>query len=301
MLKKLLFSALICLGLFSNLSAQDGDISWEDLEELEQLLDEDSTMLMSLLDSLIHLDDSDFKQSQLSFKVGYMSQIVTAGRDLGIEQYGLSYGVSYYHHSGVYGDVSGYWNSESDPKYYLTNTSVGYIGAINKAWSYIISYDHYFYTQSDSAFQAPYSDGLIGAIYCSKDVFDTGISYSVNFGQAQTAHKIIWSINANINKKDFWFFDKLYIRPTVSMLLGNSSILLTTFSRENRRLNINIEENNVFGLMNYGITLPISLKKDNFGFLLTYQYNIPIELPGEEFDLNNNSFFGLNASYSIKL
>ena len=38
MLKKLLFSALICLGLFSNLSAQDDDISWEDLEELESAL-----------------------------------------------------------------------------------------------------------------------------------------------------------------------------------------------------------------------------------------------------------------------
>ncbi len=288
----------------------------EDLDEINPFdinFDEfDTTSIFTLLDSLITADLNSLKYSQLVIKGGYASQIVSAGRDLGTNQFGVNFGASYYHSSGVYADVTAYINSENSPSHYLTTASVGYLGILKNKWTYLLSYDHYFYRDpSDENISAlPFTDGFGVAVYKTSGKFETGIDYSIVIGDAINAHKIYWSINGNFSKEKLWFFDKVSLLPTFGMLFGNQSVLSLRlnrriteefFDRRDPRFQIPQEERNVFGLLNYNLSLPIGLRYKKLNLLLSYHYNIPVSLPGERSEVENNSFIGLSASYFIDL
>src|SRR5688500_15690403 len=86
---------------------------------------QDSLSIFHLIDSL--LQQGDFEASQLAVRLSYNSNVMSTGRTLGIDNFGLSPGVSYYHKSGLYADLSGFWSKNFDPAYYLTVTSLGYM------------------------------------------------------------------------------------------------------------------------------------------------------------------------------
>ena len=65
------------------------------LEELAQ----DSLSIIDLIDSLLKYD---FRYSSLMVRTAYTSDIMYAGRDFGIPQYGFSAGLSYYHKTGIF-------------------------------------------------------------------------------------------------------------------------------------------------------------------------------------------------------
>ena len=123
-MKKLGILFLILLGYTSEIVAQED--SYDSLlnyyltsdslllDELELYLAADSTDIFDLIDSLL---ETDITYSQLSVRLGYTSDISYAGRTFGFNQFGLTGGVSYYHKTGLFGDVSGYWNSNLDPSY----------------------------------------------------------------------------------------------------------------------------------------------------------------------------------------
>ncbi|MEM7107883.1 MAG: hypothetical protein AAF519_06630, partial [Bacteroidota bacterium] len=238
--------------------------------------------------------------------------------------FGFSFGAAYYHKSGAFLDLTGYTNNVSDPNYYLNLFSAGYLGQIGTQWGFSLSYDHYFYNsdQNGEPDIQIYSNGYNGALFTTGRKIDTGLDYSAILGDTLTAHRIIWYITGNITIKNFWIFDKITFMPTTNMLFGNSTSYLFNITRDEsdltlrerfRLLNddnpnndpgrVNIEEEfpNTFGLLNYGLSLPIALRKGNLNFLASYTYNIPVELPGQSEDLVNSGFISLNASYFFQL
>ncbi len=54
--------------------------------------------------------------SQLAIRIGYNSNVLSAGRTLGIENFGLAPGISFYHISVLFADVTSYWSKW--PNYY---------------------------------------------------------------------------------------------------------------------------------------------------------------------------------------
>ena len=277
----------------------------DELAALEKSLDElDTAGLLFLLDSLVKINDRMAKTSHLALKVGYNSQVLNAGRDFDLDQFGLSYGVAFHHYSGVYADLTGYSNSQNEPNYYLNLATIGYIGELGKNWSYLASYDHYFYRKQTSDIAPPiYTDGLNISLYSSNQRFESGLHYSLVFGDTLTAHRITWSVQYNLDIQKAWFFDKITLTPVLGMTFGNGTSFLLPYSRENLRRfragRIAYEEVNTFGLLNYTLSIPVSFHLKNFNLMAAYQYNIPSELPGQNETLDNSGFISLNASYFI--
>src|SRR5690349_679100 len=104
---------------FCQLQAQDADSLLQTLPGDSVLTFSDSLNIFNLIDSLISLEGN-IIHSQLAVRLAYNSNVLYTGRTLGIDQFGLSPGVSYYHKSGLYADVSCFWSKDFDPKYYLT-------------------------------------------------------------------------------------------------------------------------------------------------------------------------------------
>jgi hypothetical protein len=292
------------------------------LEELAQ----DSLSIIDLIDSLIK---GKFKFSSLMIRAAYTSNIMNAGRDFGINQYGFSVGASYYHKTGLFGDLTSYWNSDVDPHINPTTVTFGYMGSILPKWSVIASYEHFFYTQNDSydGILYPITDALNASTYLDLKHFSFGVDYSFMFGH-ETAHRIRPNMYGIIRIKTKGFINEINIFPSASLLLGNAMIYyldenysqlqsmlhqhgindFQQFRKRRPRLAQYLITNyatyeerteNVFGIMNYSLSLPIMFRMNRFTLSTRYYINFPVALPGEEIDLSPNSYFNVYLLYSI--
>ena len=191
------------------------------LDQLELELAADSMDIFDLMDSLLY---TDLRFSQLSMRLGYTSDITYAGRNFGIQQYGLGAGLSYYHKTGLFADVSGFWNSNIQPAYNPTITTVGYFGSFTKDWTYTLSYDHFFYNESeDELSYYPITNSLNTATFLELGKFTLAGEYSYMFGE-ENAHRLRGNLMYTISKSNWGFIDRFVFMPTASMLLGNAYI-----------------------------------------------------------------------------
>lgn len=122
------------------------------------------------------------------------------------------------------------------------------------------------------------------------------------------------ALSVTLRKKKFLGLDRISLTPGVFMLYGNEAI--TTFDYlppenlreliENRRKYGTIFRpveitNDVFGIMNYSFSLPVSLSKGNWTVMVSYAYNIPKALPGEPLTLSESSFITGSILYLLDL
>jgi len=296
------------------------------------LLDEmlqDSASFISLIQDIL---DQDYLHSQLTLRLGYTSDILNAGRNFGVSQFGLSAGVSYYHKSGVFADISGYYNSDLQPKYNTTVISAGYMGSIGKQWSYILSYDHFFYrqqTNTDFPIEYPLTNSANGSMYIQLKKWSLGFDYSFLFG-SETAHRIRNNISYSFSLGKLKKIDRIAFTPNLSLLLGNANITTTVFNRETakakaqelidqigranflylfynererlKELLSEIKTTNSFGVMNYSLYLPLSVTIKQTTFLVSYSLNFPVALPGEEgVDTSVNGYLSASILFNFSL
>lgn len=271
----------------------------------------DSLFIFDLIDSLLTLDQA---RPQLAFRLGYNSNVLSAGRTLGIENFGITPGATYYHPSGFYGDVSGFWSADFDPKYYLTVATVGYMRDFSKKLSVMGGYDRYFYTVADQDTYIPYRNSLSVSPILDLKPFSISVNYSFYFGD-QYAHRIMPGISCLFQKRKFLKLDRIAIRPSIYVLFGNEVIITQEYlirPKTLAELRYNLATygspygiiqttKNVFGVMNYALTLPLSLSKKNFGFSFSYTYNIPKALPGETLTFSESTYLSASLLYFIEI
>ncbi len=274
--------------------------------------DLDTLEIFQLLDSLILLES--LQTSQFSIHLGYISEVSNAGRTLDVKQYGFNPGISYFHKSGVYGDITGYWNSDLDPHYDLTVASIGYIGFLSSRLSFSASYDHSFFTEREYDLDLPdwaidlllppiLNNSLSTGLNLDLGKIETGVDYSWLFNR-ESAHRVYWRLTGDLNKKNWLGMDRVSLRPAFEMLFGNADVISVTFSRDaliQTRFPYRINSENAFGLMNYRFRAPVGFTKRPFQLILEYNYNIPVTLPGEDFDYPNNSFFSVDLYYNFAI
>ena len=334
----MILAGLVFLLFVAPLKAQDVELDQYDsilseylkfdsllLEELEQ----DSSGIMAILDDIM---SEKYLKSQLVVRAGYTSDIVNAGRDYGVQQYGLNAGVAFYHKSGIFADVSGYYNSDIDPNYNTTITSVGYMGNFTPNWNYFGSYDHFFYLESndpDLLITYPLTNGLNASTSYYLKRLNFGIDYTFLFGD-ENAHRARANISLTLDKRKWGFIDRFAFSPNISMLLGNANVTSTVFNEETAKrkadrlidrigkarfmyLYNNYRDEltqllsetqiiNAFGLMNYSIFIPVTFTVKKTTLLLNYTLNFPVALPGEEnIDTSPNSYFNASLIFSFPL
>lgn len=181
----------------------------------------DSLSIFNLIDSLLFMDPA--SNSEIITRVGYSTNVTSAGRNYGINQTAWSPGISYYHKSGFYADLTGFWNSGSDPAYNPTILSGGYLGYFkNQKWNYAIDAERWIYNPADSSENSLYYSIGSSLSYDFKYGY-ASMDYSFLFGQ-ETAHRIIPNLTFTIALGKFWIFKSVNLYPSVSMMMGTSDI-----------------------------------------------------------------------------
>lgn len=276
-------------------------------ESGEALSFEDSLSIFTMIDSLLSMEE--LGSSQLAFRVGYNSNVLSAGRTLGIENFGLSPGVSYYHRSGFYADMTGYWSADFDPAYYLTVASVGYMLDFSKHFSVIGGYDHYFYSVNSDDEYIPYTNTLSITPILDFKPFIFSFNYSFYFGDAY-ANRLMPGVGVTLETKNKLGFNRIAITPSFYALWGDETIIEISYPdtwreiiRRLRRgeLWYDFHEKRVFGIMNYTFSAPVSLSFKKWYLTFTYNYSIPKALPGEPDTLEESSFLSASVSYYLNI
>jgi hypothetical protein len=293
----------------SSAYAQDADVVSANIDSA--FTSKDSLSIFSLIDSLLNLDKA--PGSQLALRLSYNSNVLSAGRTLGIQNFGLAPGISYYHSSGLYADVAGYWSNDFDPSYYLTITSLGYMRDFSKRFSIMAGYDRYFYAMAGENSYIPYKNTVSFTPILELKPITFTANYSFYFGD-QTAHRIMPGMSLTLKKKSVWKFDRVTITPSVFVLWGNETI--TTFdivlpktlkeARDNflqygTRYTVVQTDKNVFGLMNYAFTVPVNINYKQWGLTFTYTYNVPKALSGEPLTLSRSTYLSGSLIYFLDL
>lgn len=289
------------------ISAQDAEVFKPETDSSFTL--SDSLSIFRLIDSLMVLFEEDH-HSMLNFRLMYNSNVMAAGRTLGIDQFGLSPGITYYHHSGLYADLTGYWSRDFEPNYYLTVLSAGYVHTFGKRFLGMASYDRYEY-RFDESF-TPFKNALSVSGSFDFKWLTIQTDYSYFFGD-QKVHRITQSVSGRLEKENIWKFDKISFTPGVFILLGDavvSELILPQTRSEWIVAWLRIRNGNpwytvrtyrVFGVMNYAFLAPLVIQKKRLTLTLSYLYNIPRALPGEILMLSESGFIMAGLSYRLPL
>ncbi|MCX8492078.1 MAG: hypothetical protein ORN54_13535 [Cyclobacteriaceae bacterium] len=145
----------------------------------------DSLSIFTMIDSLLKKQNE--ISSSLVIRVGFNSNIITAGRTIGVNQYGATAGLSYYHKTGLFLDLSSYWSQEYNPNLYLTIASLGYLKMISKNYSFLMSYDRLIYNNTDINVENPLTNMIGLSNFIDFKSVTIRLDYSLYFGQ----HKLL--------------------------------------------------------------------------------------------------------------
>ena len=225
MFRAFILLILIVCSLKSSSQLTDTLSYAEQLAALEAEMD--SLSIFNLIESVMALEVQ--SSSELNLHAGFTSSVTSAGRDYDINQQGVAPGVSYYHKSGIYADLSGYWNSDFEPNYNPTVFSLGYLTTLNEKWSYSLDYERWIFNPKDTS-DNPLQNS-IGASLNYEFVVDIGLDYSILFGN-ETAHRLIGTLGKSIDLGKWWLFDDIRLYPNANILLGNSKITRQLISQQ---------------------------------------------------------------------
>jgi hypothetical protein len=312
LLKNILYGMILSSVCLTSARSQQTDsaLLYSDpyIAELDSLIANDSLQFFSFMDSLINLSIPTLR-SQMFVRLGYNSNVVSASRTLGFNQFGLAPGLSYYHKTGLYADLTGYWSDEYDPSYYLTVATLGYMNSPTRWWSFMTEYSRYIYTNTSEDQYIAYNNNLGVSNFFDVKLLTFRLDYQFYFGDKQ-AHRINPSLIINLEKTKWGKIDRLSFYPTCSVLFGSEQITETIpyaqtyigiLFRLRRGLPLYYEQTTTeFGVLNYSFVAPLAVTIKDWTFIASYTYNIPKALPGETLSLTDSGYLSASISRRIK-
>ncbi len=248
----------------------------------------------------------------MAVRIGYNSNIVADNSTFNIGQFGLAPGLSYYHKSGLYADLTSYWSKEYQPNFYLNVASAGYLHSITKWYSIIGEYSHYFYSQDNAEISVPYTNNVGLTNYFEFKPVVLRLDYYLYFGQ-KTAHRIMPSLGLNLVKKNWLGFSRISFYPNFNVLFGSEEtitgyefypnlLLRLLYNRNNPTTKVPIYKEKtavLFGVMNYSFSAPVSFTMKNWTMLVSYNYNLPQSLNNEDTSLQPGGYLSFSITRYI--
>lgn len=262
-MKKYLASFLLLISVSPFLYSQDSELD-------------------SLLDAVVlGQDELDFLfEEKKNYHFLYMRSTLTdntlyAGREIGDNQYNSRLSATYFNSNGIYAGISGAWYSQTDPGYSSTALTLGYSKAVKnlKMLRWRISTDRYYYT--DQEFEATFKGNINLGATTRYNNLGFRVDYSILYGQEFSSQ--FWlSSYLRINILKFGTGNKIQFRPGVSIYMGSETVETESFSGGPRFPNIpTYTTQDVTGLLNAQLSLPITLYLKNWDFQVNYKYNLP--------------------------
>lgn len=266
----------------------------ENEARIDSLIDEIFEEKKDLYDLL----DGNVNYHFIYLNTNFNNKTLFAGRELGDNLYNLSGQLYYFVSNGLFLGASGAWYSQMDPSYRMTTLSAGYSNGNNEL-RYRGSYARYVFSLTN--FEPNYSNSLnVGATYKIRNI-GARADYTFLFGN-ETDHQISFDLFSKIKLIDLGGYDKIRFEPEVSFYFGSETVETDSGTGDiNNPFYVpTYVQNDVFGLMNVQIDLPISIAYKDFMFDVSYTYNFPISLD-KLYSYSNTSLVTISLGYIFSL
>ena len=267
------------------------------------------------LDSLV--EDVIFGDDELSYLFGYKdnlqflymrtsydSRTFYAGREIGENLYNMTGQVYYLHSNGLFAGLAGTWYDQIDPNYQITVLSLGYSKGLKKKkfFRYRASFDYFFYHNNDSDFDPTYSSGLnLGTTFKAKSV-GTRLNASFLLGK-EIGTRLSADLYSHITLAKLGKYNKIRFEPELTFYFGSETVESDRYDyldENTSELSSDIYYNDVFGLMNTQLKLPLSLTYSGFDVEISWDHNFPRSLDSD-LEYPNNSFISFSVGYLFNL
>ncbi len=248
----------------------------------------------SLLNDLIFSDETllseiiSEKKDFLYAGLNYNNKTFFAGREIGTDLANVSGHVYYFSKYGLFAGASGIWYDQLSPGYTTTMLTLGYGLYLDKSKHFRASgsYSRLIYN-SDTTAIYPYENNANLTLSYRKDWYGARISNNLLFG-SQTFYTLSPSVFAGFYFLDFGKNNRFYFGPEISGYFAKETINLATTPEE------------VFGLLNVQLFLPLSVNLGNFELQFGYSLNFPFTKDSAA-DYKVSSGFSVSAFYLIPL
>ena len=257
-------------------------------DEIDLLLDELFFSEDQFIDDILDLLS---KRDFIYTNISYHSNTYFSGRESNIDQFNLNSQLSFYHRSGFNLSVSGVYYQEFDPNWDLTNISIGYYDNMGKKnqVQYDIGYTRYIYSDGWDTFTNSL-DASIGIRNSNRSV-GTELSASYLFGNDQSVQLVSGSYYRVTLARDQNYV--IRFKPQLYFIVAKQTVAFLELDSQGDRV---IRFNDVFGLLNTQLNLPISLSTRSWDLELGYNINFPSKVEGES-NLNTTGFFSGSIGY----
>lgn len=262
--------------------------SQTDKEELE---------LDNILNELFNTEELISVAKKLSYlytTFSYSDKSYFAGRDFGVDQYGITPSLSYMSSSNFFLSFGSAYYSKLDPQWDLISLSAGYSKFLGKKEKFSLTgiFSRSFFSSNISDLNPNRISSSIS--FTEKNLKIRG-SGGYLFGGSSTFYTSV-SAECKIKLIEDQKFT-LDFRPEVNFLLSKQTISeeISVFS-----FNSIINETDQFGLINTQFSLPFEVDYGNLDFQLIYSINLPKAI-GNETDISQNGFFSFTIGYLVIL
>jgi hypothetical protein len=237
-------------------------------------------------------------------RTSYDSRTFYAGREIGENMYNMGGQLYYLHSKGLFAGLAGAWYNQLDPAYRITVLSLGYSKGLKKKkfFRYRASFDYFLYHNMEPDFDPTYTSGLnLGTTFKIKSLgsringsFLLGKEIGTNLSVDFYSHITLVKLNK---------YNKIRFEPELSFYFGSETVesdRYNIFGGAADELPLDTYYQDVFGLMNTQLELPIQLTFKGFDVEFSWIHNFPRSLdPGLAYP--QNSFFNLSVGYIFNL
>jgi hypothetical protein len=254
---------------------------------------DESDMLYAQRDSL---DSLALARPYLQVGASYISKVAYNGRTEGINQYGISPAASFHFGKGWAIDYEGGIFSASSPKYNFSSVGLSKTFELGAA-EIALGFSRWFFNYGSSTDRSDYTGELDFSINWSVGDFTIGSSNALLLGKQRALFLepiIGWETSGRFgNNLGF----KWAISPSAAIDFGSDVTTRVVRLRPNRPGRLVSKP--FFGILNYDISLPISLAIKGSELSLAYHFYVPqnVETPNTStpfgvFEIGFNQRFG---------
>jgi hypothetical protein len=253
--------------------------------------------LYNILNELFKTEELSIETKKLSYlyyTLSYSDKAYFAGRDFGVDQYGISPSLSYMSSNNFFVSLGSTYYSELNPQWDLISLSTGFSKSLGKEEKLSLTgiFSRSFFLSNTSDLNPNRISTSISLTEKNLKIRGSG-GYlfggsSTFYASADTEYKIKL-IDGQKLTLDFC--------PEVTFLFSKQTISEEiSFSSFNSIIN----ETDVFDLINTQFSFPFEVDYGNWDFQLIYSINAPKAI-GNETDISQNGFLSFAIGYLVGL
>lgn len=294
-----------------------GDSMATIVDSWETVIDDTSSAFSGNLDDTLQTLKEDYADyvknhaTRLEFDAGYESQATYRGRDNGVSEASFGPTVTYHHKSGLFLAGSLGWVSQSTSAPDVSGLTAGYEFTASTLWEGSVSYTRYWYSASSPLPQAVTDQEVSGTLGMTLDPLGIEGTLLDDFTAGGGSEITIGlEVSTDFVLSEHAFGGVLTLDPAATATWGQQSerLLQKRIARAKKREIVRVSGTpyDVFGIMAYGLSLPIDLEIGDLAIVPVLEWTLPVDVLNQKTVLvkdpsSSSSYFSGGLSLSMTL